>query len=644
MKVRTLPLLVILLLPFQMAIFHAQQGTESSIYWIHPRGCFSGLGYSLSTAPNELRGPKLIYIGINRATHAECPIVYKGKVYVVNGSKDLLCIDYKTGSILRVVKGDFRASPSVYDGKVYIPDKERLRCFDAETGEERIEFEGEIGGVVLPPVEVDGKIIVACSFATKCYDAKTGKIIWESQGPLAPYGPYVYKDKIIVTGFSGNIICYDLSTGKILWNIVLSKVSQHFHASVFDDKVVYSYHNASSGKSFLEARNIDSGKLLWKTELINATVLWIHPAPAVAYGKIYIAAKGYKGTNLVLFCLKPSNGEILWRKSYLVSLGASPNEIAVADNKILVSTGSGVYCFDANSGDLLWKYSNVEIKGRRVYILSAPAVAEGYVFVIAGLGVRYKDYLLVFGSFKKPSSISVTSSKTKIEYGEDISFTVKLNPQRKTTIYVEVRYEDRPWSMYATLTTSTDGTATFTWKPDKAGKWDIRIRWPGDSEYEEASKVITGITVLKVTPSLSLASSSTAKFKEEYKLEIKPNPPIADVAVTIVYTSPSNKQYTHQCKSDEKGIIEDIFTFDEEGEWTITVKVHETTSNNAITQTFKIVIKKALSLTILPVILIVALIIAIIIIVIAVFLLIVRKRRARPTYPSSPHYPYYGTY
>ena len=645
MRIKTILLLIIILFAiFKLTTFNAQECDEPTIYWPHPRSCSSGIGYGLSKVPDTLQGPKFIYIGKDEGYYSEPPVVYKGKVYLINGSKDLLCIDYKSGSILWAVKGEFGASPVIYRGRVYIPDKDRLRCFDVTTGEEVVTFEGEVKGVIASVAVADGKVVVAKPMFVICYDASTGKIIWKSQGPLSPLAPYIYDNKIVVTDFHEIIICYDLKTGKILWSNNIKKRAHHFHAALANGKVFYAYDESFSNDCCVEARSLDDGKIIWKTKLKNTTLTFIESGPAVAYGKVYVVVwdvpkQGVSLKSFSLFCLDENTGQIIWKVSYPLSIGGKPREVSVADNKVIISIwgeGGEVYCFDANNGNLLWKYANAKYSGEIVRVYTSAAIAEGYVFVIAGVGTRWKDFLLVFGSLKKPSSLSIAPANVQIQYGEEVELSLSLNPPKKATINIEVRYDDESWEAFGKITTDDKGKINFKWKPDKAGKWELKFTWPGDEEYEEAVKIVS-ITVNKVTPSLSITSSTSASYGKEYKLQIKLNPPIAGVPAIITYISPSNKQYTHGVESDQNGVIQDTFTFDEDGEWTVKVKVVESENSYMTVQEFKVTVKKSL-LPFSPLIL--GAIALGVIVIVAIVVIIIKSRKPKPVYPPPPPPPY----
>jgi hypothetical protein len=106
----------------------------------------------------------------------------------------------------------------------------------------------------------------------------------------------------------------------------------------------------------------------------------VHSSPAIAYGNVYIGSSG-KG----LFCLNASSGELVWQ--YLINNGiwCSP---AVADNKIYFGndpccgTSEYFFCNDAFTGEMIWMYSIGGEEGLK----SSPAIAAGKVFIGAGNG------------------------------------------------------------------------------------------------------------------------------------------------------------------------------------------------------------------------------------------------------------------
>jgi outer membrane protein assembly factor BamB len=91
-------------------------------------------------------------------------------------------------------------------------------------------------------------------------------------------------------------------------------------------------------------------------------------SPAVVDGKVYVGS--YDGN---VYCLDASTGNLAWKYTTGDIVSSSP---AVANGKVYVgSQDSNVYCLDASTGNLAWKYTTGG------WVVSSPAVNDGKVYI-----------------------------------------------------------------------------------------------------------------------------------------------------------------------------------------------------------------------------------------------------------------------
>ena len=111
----------------------------------------------------------------------------------------------------------------------------------------------------------------------------------------------------------------------------------------------------------------DTNVLMW-TYKIGEEDSEIGSSPAIVNGKVFVGC--YDGR---LYCFDENTGELIWKSDKTGGIiFSSP---AVADGKVFVgSHDKRLYCFDENTGKKIWSYStNGEVA-------SSPSVADGKVF------------------------------------------------------------------------------------------------------------------------------------------------------------------------------------------------------------------------------------------------------------------------
>jgi hypothetical protein len=99
----------------------------------------------------------------------------------------------------------------------------------------------------------------------------------------------------------------------------------------------------------------------------------------------------------------------------------------------------------------------------------------------------------------KSSAISLTISPTYAIQGSTTTLSGKLAPslpQEAVTIYIKAN--NSPLTVLDTVTTSSEGEFTYTWKPDVAGVCYLRVSWSGNHDYAGADSPIRHVMVFPV--------------------------------------------------------------------------------------------------------------------------------------------------
>ncbi len=208
-----------------------------------------------------------------------------------------------------------------------------------------------IGG---SPAVVDGYVYVTSGSYLYCLDALTGTQIWATSGTSSPA---VYNG-LVYTGLHGGT-AYNASTGEVVWS---DQTDPNAYSPVVANGVVYIDNGV-----LLCAYNASTGERIWGRGDEDAS-----SSPAVANGCVYIG--GYSA-----FAINASTGGKIWQyipenqRTQSYRLG-SP---AVYDGHVYITLPDNfynLYCFDAQTGTIMWNYSSHGL-------CSSPAVADGRVFV-----------------------------------------------------------------------------------------------------------------------------------------------------------------------------------------------------------------------------------------------------------------------
>jgi outer membrane protein assembly factor BamB len=318
--------------------------------------------------------------------------VVDGKLYIGVGCSDqrtVLCLDVDTGFVLwnQTVGGVMCSSPAVEGGKVYIGTKYQavgtystpgvagVYCLDAETGAILWNYTVGAGNsqtdLVSSPTVADGRVFIG----GYCFDANTGELLWQYPNDTRwgwNSAPAVVDGRVYVGADDGNVTCLDAITGDVIWSYTTDGPVWSSPA-VVDGKVFV----GTEGNATAYCLDAATGNEIWKITLAENVSIW--SSAAVAYGNVYVGTEN----DGKLYCLDENTGGIKWVND--TGRRIHDSSPAVADGKVYVGASGGapsgpdgwVCCFDAYTGNLLWKYTTAPYG----YISSSPVVAYGMIFV-----------------------------------------------------------------------------------------------------------------------------------------------------------------------------------------------------------------------------------------------------------------------
>jgi len=343
-------------------------------------------GFSESLAPTT-NHTLWKYNATERVTSS--PSVVDGKVYFgseiyENGwsSGYIYALDEEIGALIWLYEANqwITSSPAVLNGKVFVAGfNGDIFCLNATTGKKIWSY--NVGAIRMrgSPAVAYGKVFVTIGTGTTfALDEETGSRIWSIYTGADTSSPAVVNGKVFIGGgYSNMVLCLNETTGTTIWNNTAGHVDSS--PTVVNGKV----YAGSLNHNIYCFSELD-GEKIWNYTVDGE----MYSSPAVAYGRVYIGSmEGYNSSTIrgKVYCVDADTGSEIW--NYSVNNWIVFSSPAVADGKVYIGCIDGcLYCLDALSGELRWKYKTGGL------VNSSPAIANGKVFVGS-----YDGYLYCFG-------------------------------------------------------------------------------------------------------------------------------------------------------------------------------------------------------------------------------------------------------
>ncbi len=194
---------------------------------------------------------------------------------------------------------------------------------------------------------------------------------------------------ILIYDYDGSLFSWDLEVESIVWTVKASDANSEMCANkiTIQDGVVYiPFVNGE-----IYAVDNGTGTLFWKSRLgnIKDQIVLKDQTPIIANGKLFITAQNQNQSSN-LYALDLKDGSLAW--NYKLDTPNNDIEPLFFDNKIYIPSGNNVYCFEANTGKLLYQKSFDET-------MTGKPVTDGESVFIAG----DKNWLYAL----KPNSLDV---------------------------------------------------------------------------------------------------------------------------------------------------------------------------------------------------------------------------------------------
>lgn len=286
------------------------------------------------------------------------PVTDGQNIYAFFGSRGLFCLDMKGNVIWERDFGQMEIVPSFGEGnspaiskdKIFVQwdhqQKSFLYALNKKTGKEAWTAErDEITSWATPLiVDVNGKTQVVTSATNKVrsYDAETGEIIWECTGMTRNVIPNpMYADGILylMSGFRGNAIkAVDLAKAKgditgtaaIIWEY--NQDAPYTPSPVLMDGKLYFLKGNNGIMTCLDARD---GKVIYSNQKLDG-ITNIFSSPTGNKDKIYVAA-----TNVINVVKAGPEFSILAKNTLDDTFHASP---VIVGNDLFLRGFKSLYC------------------------------------------------------------------------------------------------------------------------------------------------------------------------------------------------------------------------------------------------------------------------------------------------------------
>lgn len=232
---------------------------------------------------------------------------------------------------------------------------------------------------------------------TKGHAPITNNVAWKYNiGSPIVSSPTVSGDKVFVGADDAKLYAFNRTNGDLLWSYQTGKSKAKGIKStptVSNGLVIF-----GSLDNNLYALNEETGEVVWTHEFDN----WMDTTPAVTSGIVFTEAwiiHSETDYEKIFCALYENNGEIKWKKELLSSIHSSPSVhngvvyVGVGNNAptIYTSWPGGLYAFNAENGDILWKFTAGD-GVNNADVDTAPCIAYGKIYFGCNYGTIHSVY------------------------------------------------------------------------------------------------------------------------------------------------------------------------------------------------------------------------------------------------------------
>ena len=286
------------------------------------------------------------------AYHTVSPLVRLTYSCVSEGGKEILRnqplkanTDWNWNAVFRL--------PEIYKGqRIFVTAKAEWKNGDVTA--HRTSF-------VYQPVQTEGKPALS-------WVQNLGANVWFT-------APVVAEEKVFMATLDedlkgeGAIIALDAQTGKQLWRYSVRNSVKN--------RIAYENHTvfAQDAEGYLYAVDAETGSLKWEKKMKVDGLPSIIECVTVADGKLYA------GTGKAFGAYDIQTGEAIWlNEGWGQNQGATSCPVLAGDVAVTGTQWSGLYGNDRNTGKLLWRKEESDIRERG----ASPAYVDGLLYLASG--------------------------------------------------------------------------------------------------------------------------------------------------------------------------------------------------------------------------------------------------------------------
>lgn len=267
-----------------------------------------------------------------------------GNLYFGSFDHNFYCIRADDGRLVWKFRtfDKIASTPAFSDGLVYFGGKDHyVYALDAMTGELVWRYRTFDCIIAAPTVVGDRLLVASYDRFLYCLEKDTGRLIWrfETQGEIHNPSPLAVKDgTVYFNSFDNCLRAVDIGSGRLIWKKKLGTYGCEGTAMIHRDVI---YNAARDGILYAVSTG---GKLLWKFVTRE-----VPGEPCVHRDRLYIGGGDY-----FMYCLG-LDGKMLWR--FRTNGYVWHQNIMVGHNLVFGSWDCNLYCVDAGTGRLVWKFN-----------------------------------------------------------------------------------------------------------------------------------------------------------------------------------------------------------------------------------------------------------------------------------------------
>ena len=281
-----------------------------------------------------------------------------GKIIV--GGDRVYCFDAITGAIEWEYGEEcvfVRNSPKVYNDRIFIAGWEEgmgttMHCIDVNTGNGIWVGEPGLAGTEVVPAVVDGRVYFGGpgdSYVCMDADSDTADVIWQvNHGGQTTHwnGPLVIDGRLYyAAGYNERLLCIDTTNGDLIWSFedpdpgtitVWLTALTHWIDPVDEKRVVCFGEAYWVGGVRAVKDHGDHAELFWGYQ---SGSLYVDASPAYCEGNVYVGAYSDNSLHVI--------DALTGAQVTTISLNNGVRgAVGFAFGRLVVTTSSGVYCFE----------------------------------------------------------------------------------------------------------------------------------------------------------------------------------------------------------------------------------------------------------------------------------------------------------